>query len=100
MKQERVKSELERIERIELEKMTIREYKKSLDQDSKFFSQDVKAYRDYIAKMDISDLRQRYANLRYFNSEHFAAEIDRYEKKLLKAGMFDMGKLKPENALD
>lgn len=70
------------------------------NKNSKWFTSDVKDYIGYINSVSASKLDLLYSNAIAFNSPEFERNIEKEEKKMLKAGLYEMGNMKPVNALD
>jgi hypothetical protein len=73
-----------------------------LNRNSRWFRSDVEDYTKEIKKLSIKQLNE---NLNRWNALHdpnseFNQFNKRYKNKLLKAGMFNMGNMKPVNCLD
>lgn len=79
----------------------IRRYKaKYQNKKSKWFGQDVQDYSDNLVVQTSVRITELYNQALAFDSLEFEAEVEAEEKKMDKGGMYDMGNMKPENALD
>lgn len=70
------------------------------NKSSKWFASDVKDFTSNLNKVSASRLDEMYNNAIAFNSPEFEANIAKEEKKMLKAGLFEIGNMKIINALD
>jgi hypothetical protein len=87
----------------ELKKELANEFRLSLNPNSKFFNADIKSFNDRLKdEKDEDKLITQLGNLRCLNgkSRLFNKMIKELTKELDKGGMFDIGKIKPINALD
>jgi len=87
----------------ELKTELLKELKSTLDSKSKWFNQDVKDFEDRLKlENDTEKLRTQLGNLRCLNgkSKSFNKKLAGFTKELDEAGMFNMGNMKVENALD
>jgi len=86
----------------QLIKETIREYKKTLDPQSKWYQDDVVSFTTGIKKKTVSELQTTLGNLRSLNNPN--SDLSRTVKKetrlLDNAGMFNIKNLSPIHALD
>lgn len=80
----------------------IKLFKGSLKSGSMFYAEDLADFRAGVSKETIPQLEQHLVNMQCLagQNKNFNRKIDLYEKKLSDAGMYDMKKMKPENALD
>ena len=76
------------------------EYRKSLNPSSKWFTQDIQEFKEKVSELRTSEVAERLRNRRAFNSPAFEKLVAKEEAKLNKAGMYDIGNMRPENALD
>lgn len=84
----------------ELIKQAIALYKNTLDSKSKFYRDDLRSFTERINNAGIEQIKQSINNMSYMQSEKSERDFDRETKRLDKAGMFDIGKMKHINALD
>lgn len=87
----------------ELKKEIIKEYKESLDSNSKFYEQDLCDFSAKIKTLKDKDrLEKQLGNLSCLNgkSRIFNNKIGKELSVLDKSGMFDIKKMQPKNALD
>lgn len=77
-------------------------YKSTLNVNSKWYGSDMQTFISIAETKTEHELLQQLANLRAItgNDARFNKMVEREEKKMLKAGMYDVGNMKPENALD
>lgn len=78
----------------------VRNFKKSQNPNSKWYASDVKDFTMNVSKLSLKELEYRYNNSVAFNSKSFDKMVEKEETKLLKAGMYNVNKMKPINALD
>ncbi len=60
----------------------------------------LREYREYLNTKDADDLRDILSRKRYYASGQADREVERELKKMDRAGMFNIGNLSPEHALD
>lgn len=87
----------------QLKKELIKEFRSSLSPGSKFFNEDMQSFSQRLkGENDRDRLIAQLSNLRCLNgkSRSFNNKVERFTNELDAAGMFDMGNMKPENALD
>ena len=87
----------------ELKKEVLKEYKESLDSNSKFFKQDVQSFKERLATTSDKDrLTTQLGNLQCLNgkSREFNSLIQSLTDELEKGGMYSVGGMEPKNALD
>lgn len=70
------------------------------NKSSKWFVADVKDFTSNLDKVSESRLDEMYHNATAFDSSEFEAKVAKEEKKMAKAGLYEMGNMKPVNALD
>jgi len=77
-------------------------YKSTLNPSSKWYGSDLFNFISIAENKTEAELSQQLANLRAItgNDAKFNKEVEREEKRMLKAGMFDIGNMKHKNALD
>ena len=77
-------------------------YKKSLNPNSKWYSEDLKTFMQVLSTKSDSQLRQQLANMNGIMGLDAQTNlvIEHEEKRMAKYGMYDLGNMKPENALD
>lgn len=74
----------------------LQNWENSQNKQSKWYKQDRAAYISFLNKKSGGELERINNNFRFLNS----STIDREINKLDNAGMFNITKMKPENALD
>jgi len=79
---------------------TIKLFIKTLDKKSKWFTQDLNDFSLRLNSASIEQIKSSYNNLSYMNSKQSDIDFDKETKRLEKAGMFNVGNMKPANALD
>jgi len=87
----------------QLKKELVNEFRSSLNPNSKFYNADMHSFNDRLKdEKDKDRLMTQLGNLRCLNgkSRSFNNKFKKFTKELDMAGMFDMGNMKPENALD
>lgn len=84
----------------EMKATLVKNYISGLNKSSKWYEQDIADYKCNIDNISNAKLKEMYDNSIAFNSKSFEKIVAREESKLLKAGMFDINKLKPQNSLD
>jgi len=87
----------------QLKKELTNEFRLSLNPNSKFFNADMHSFNDRLkGEKDKNRLMTQLGNLRCLNgkSRSFNNKVKKFTKELNRAGMFDMGNMKLENALD
>lgn len=78
----------------------IKLYKKTLDVNSKWYNEDLKSFTIGVNTSTVEQLQKTVNNLSYLQSKQSDVDFEIETKKLDKAGMFNIGNLKPINALD
>ena len=88
--------------RPELIRQIIRLYTASQNAKSKWFAQDLADFKLAISLRTDKELKQQLANLNALagNDSRFNRICDKEEKRMQRAGMYDLGNMKPKNALD
>ncbi len=83
----------------ELKLKLIKEYKKSLDKNSKWFNSDLENYKEGLKGKSSKDLQRMLDNIICLNggNKEFNKKIVREINKLEKAGMFDVSSLSPRS---
>jgi hypothetical protein len=74
-------------------------YKKTLNPNSKWFSQDVEDFKNQLAKESVSVIKEKISRLSVYDSKAFKKEIDKHISVLGKGGMFDVKNMDGKNAL-
>jgi len=77
-------------------------YKGSLNAKSKWYADDLSDFRALLQTKTVEQLKQQIANMRGIMGldEQLNRVLSAEEKRMERAGMYDLGKMKPENALD
>ena len=85
-----------------LKSQLVAEYKKSLNPNSKWYAEDVRNFTESLEGQTTEKLEQRLSNIICLNggSASFNRKINKIEKELERGGMYEMGSMRPENALD
>jgi hypothetical protein len=65
-------------------------YKQTLNQNSKWFSQDVQEFRKNLSVLSVKELIEKLARLSYYNSQTFERQANREINTLDKAGMYNL----------
>ena len=83
----------------ELKLKLIREYKKSLDKNSKWFNSDLENYKEGLKGKSSLQLKRMLDNIICLNggNNEFNKEIEKEINKLDKAGMFNTSNMNPRN---
>jgi len=87
----------------QLKKELANEFRLSLNPNSKFFNADMKCFNARLKdEKDKDKLTTQLGNMKCLNgkSKEFNNKIRFLTKELERAGMFGVGNMKPENALD
>lgn len=84
----------------QLIKTAIELFTKTLDKKSKFYQQDITDFKNRIQSASAQQLEQSINNMSYMASKKSDIDFERETRKLDKAGMFNIGNMKPINALD
>jgi len=85
---------------LEMKTALINDCKNRLNKNSKWYSEDVADFKSNLNKVSDSRIKEMYSNIVAFNSKSFEKFVEKEERKLLKAGMYNMNNLKPQNCLD
>ena len=75
-------------------------YMASLNPRSKWYDQDLAEFIENVKKESPALSLIRLKNVEALQSEAFEKEVAKEEAKMAKAGLYDIGKMKPKNALD
>ena len=77
-------------------------FKQSQNPNSKWYNDDVAAFIRVLKTKTTKEKQQQLANMRALAGldPKFNAAVEKEEKRLVRAGMYDLGNMKPENALD
>jgi len=77
-------------------------YKSTLNIDSKWYGSDLHNFISNVEHKTEGELLQQLANLKALtgNDKRFNTMVEKEEKLMLKAGMYDVRNMKPENCLD
>lgn len=88
--------------RKQLIQQLIEKYKKSLNQKSKWYSEDVKQYKKAISELSVDELNRKLGNISALvdNDSKFNRAVRKEITKLDNAGMYNISGMKPGNALD
>ena len=83
-------------------KQVIALYKSTLNPKSKWYNDDLNSFIAIAETKTEAQLLQQLANLRAItgNDDRFNKVVEKEEKRMLKAGMFDIGNMQHKNALD
>lgn len=86
----------------ELKAQLLKRYKKTLNDNSKWYDDDVKTFTESMKNQSKGKLKQRLSNMICLNgdSPSFNKEIKEIESELDKGGMYDVGSMPPESSLD
>lgn len=86
----------------ELISKTVKAYLKRVNKNSKWFAQDLATFKAGIAKETPAQLIQRLSNWCAMDDENstFNKAVKAEEKRMDKAGLFNVRNMKPVNALD
>ena len=76
--------------------------KRSLNPKSKWFTQDLQDYTDAVKRLSAPELLRAYNNIRAMNDKNssFNKTVNKEILKMQKAGMYDVSRMSPKNALD
>ena len=85
---------------VAMKKALISNHQSKLNKDSKWYHEDVADFKNNLNKVSDSRVKEMYRNMVAFNSPSFEKWVEQEEGKMLKAGLFDMKNLKPQNCLD
>lgn len=83
-----------------LQKEVVAEYKKSANPNSKHYSQDLADFIRGIKTKTEGELKRNLANMKWLNSKQSEQYVNHEVGKLDRAGMFNINRMKPKNALD
>lgn len=85
-----------------LRKEIIGLHTKTLNPKSKWYAQDLADFRAVLSTKTEAEMRQQLANMRGIAGldKGLNKILEAEEKRMAKAGMYDLGNMKPENALD
>ena len=82
------------------QKQAIELYKKTLNKNSKFYKEDLQNFITNIKTASKTQVNQSLNNMSYMASKQSDIDFEKETNKLDKAGMFNIGNMKPINALD
>ena len=85
---------------LEMKTGLINDCKNRLNKNSKWYNDDVADFKSNLNKCSDSRIKEMYSNSIAFDSKSFEKFVEKEERKLLKAGMYNMSNLKPQNCLD
>jgi hypothetical protein len=75
----------------------VRAYKKTLNPKCKYIKEYVQDYKKHVQKYSLTELKQQYEK---WYGKATEKAVQREIKKMDKAGMFDIKKMKPSDALN
>ena len=80
----------------------LKRYKKTLDNKSKWYADDIKTFTESMESQSKAQLEQRLSNMICLGGESasFNKDVEEIKSELDKGGMFDVGSMPPESALD
>lgn len=86
----------------QLLKELLEQRKKSLNKNSKWYSQDIADYKENISKLSVKDLESRLEMFNAFSDpkSQFNKMANAEMKLMNKGGMYNIGNMKPTNCLD
>lgn len=90
--------DLKELTPIQLERVRLLEA--TLKPKSKWYDQDLAEIIENVRKESPALTLIRIKNMKAMQSDQFEQEVAKEENKMAKAGLYDIGKMKPENALD
>lgn len=77
----------------------VNEYKKTLDVNSKWYSEDLHSFKAQVSKLSASELKEKLERMSFMNGKTFAKQVSKEVRLMDKSGMFEAKKLGAYNAL-
>lgn len=83
-----------------LQQERVRLFKNSLNKSSKWYAQDLQDFIDNVSKEKPSKSTEVLGRVKAMNSKEFESQVAKEERKMERAGLFEMSNMRPINALD
>ena len=80
----------------------VENFKTMLNPQSKFYKEDLANFKEKVSTLSVNELKERVGRMNAMNDENseFNRAVRRETKRMEAAGMFDVGKMKQDNAID